>query len=443
MSTVFFDVETNNLRNDRICQIAVIYEEDGIEVFSKSWLIDPESPFADRTIQVHGITPDMVKGAPTFPEVWDEIKGYFRSSLVVGHNISFDLNVLDKVLQYYDIPFEALTYADTMAKASQIPSRVDSFGLQPLCDYFGVILEQHHDAMSDTKACRDLYHIFDQYRKWDKHDEQTYWFGRAKLKADPNELESALLDLDGIVFGIISDGRVDSIELTSIENWIDEHAYQRKYPGFQEAYEIADRIIQTGTIEETDPVRIHELTYQNKGKLYSRTTIALQTLKGIVNGILADDSISEGEIVSLREWLLQNAELRGNYPFDTIFDTIEKVMEDNILSPEEEDELAGIFTRFIDPLAMKQTTDDISVAGKTCCLSGNFVYGSKADVEKKINELGGTVVPSVTKKTDLLIVGGQGSSAWAYGNYGSKVKKALKMQEEGHPIEILGETQIL
>ena len=49
---------------------------------------------------------------------------------------------------------------------------------------------------------------------------------------------------------------------------------------------------------------------------------------------------------------------------------------------------------------------------------------------------------SLTKKTDLLIVGGMGDLVWAYGNYGSKVKKALKMQEEGHSIRILGESEV-
>ena len=76
--TVFFDVETNNGRNDRICQLAMIYEEDGKEVFRKCYLINPESPFSDMTISIHGITPEMVKDAPTFPEVWKEIHEYFE-----------------------------------------------------------------------------------------------------------------------------------------------------------------------------------------------------------------------------------------------------------------------------------------------------------------------------------------------------------------------------
>ncbi|MBR2677754.1 MAG: hypothetical protein IKE28_12730 [Solobacterium sp.] len=439
---VFFDVETNNLRNDRICQLAMIYEEDGQEIFEKCWYIDPESPFAEQTIRIHGITQDMVKDSPSFPAIWKEIQPYFETSLIVGHNVNFDLTVLDKVFQYYDIQMDAVTYGDTISKAGQMAYGSYSYSLDSLCEAFNVVLDHHHDAMSDTRACRELYHIFDKCNPWSTADEHTYWFGKATLKADPNELDSALLDLDGILFGIISDGTVTSEELSAIENWSDSHSYQRKYPGFSEAYEVVNQILESGLIPDGAPEKIHRLSCGYGGKLYSRTTIALQTLKGIVNGIIADDVINEGELLSLRAWMSQNMELHGNYPFDTLFETIEKVMEDNTITSEEQEELLSIFRRFTDPIGLAQDMD-VSIAGKTCCLSGNFVYGSKSTVEKKIIEMGGTIVPSVTKKTDVLIVGGQGSSAWAYGNYGNKVKKALQMQQSGHPIEILGETQVL
>lgn len=440
---LFFDVETNNLRNDRICQLAVIYEEDGKEKYSNSWYINPESPFSERTVQIHGITSEMVKDAPTFPEVWKEIHEYFERSLVIGHNVSFDLTVLDKVFQFYDISADSFTYGDTKDKALQMYNCPDSLGLHPLCDYYGISLDNHHDAMCDTKACRDLYHLFDNYSSWSSFDERTYWFGKAKLKADPNELQSSLLDLDGIVFGIVADGDANYLETTSVQNWCDEHSYQRKYPGFSEAYEIVDKILANGLITQEDSYRIHQIALDCRGNRFSRETIALQTLKGIISGILSDEKIEKNEIISLQAWMKENESLRGNYPFDTIFETIERVMNDDVLSEEERKELTVIFSRFVDPLESSDSGDDVSIAGKTCCLSGNFAFGTKADVEKKITEMGGIVVPSVTKKTDILIVGGEGSSAWAYGNYGSKVKKALKMQEQGNPIEIVGETQIL
>ena len=439
--TVFFDVETNNGRNDRICQLAMIYEEDGKEVFRKCYLINPESPFSDITISIHGITPEMVKDAPTFPEVWKEIHEYFETSLVVAHNICFDRAVLDKVLQCYDIKADAMTCADTMKKANCVSDYYGSTSLDCLCEYLDVPLLHHHDAMCDTDACRKLYHLFDKISPWTKRDEETYRFGKAKLKADPNARDKALLDLDGIVYGIISDGSITTEEFSSVEEWRDTHAWQRKYPGFKEVYSIVDEILATGTIPEDFPVQLHAIARKEGGKLYSNTTVSLQILKGIINGIIADNEISENEIISLHAWMSENEDQRAQYPFDILFHTIERVLEDDYLSKEEKKVLLSLFRRFANPLA-REEEQDVSVDGKNCCLSGNFHIGSKAEVEKIIAERGGNVVPSLTKKTDLLIVGGMGSSAWAYGNYGSKVKKALKMQEEGHSIRILGESEV-
>lgn len=52
---------------------------------------------------------------------------------------------------------------------------------------------------------------------------------------------------------------------------------------------------------------------------------------------------------------------------------------------------------------------------------------------------GGIVGKSVTKKTDYLIVGELGSDMWSSGNYGSKVKKAMELQEKGSTIVIVKE----
>ena len=48
---------------------------------------------------------------------------------------------------------------------------------------------------------------------------------------------------------------------------------------------------------------------------------------------------------------------------------------------------------------------------------------------------------SITKKTNILVVGGQGSSAWSSGTYGTKIKKALELQSKGIEIQIIREAE--
>jgi len=77
--------------------------------------------------------------------------------------------------------------------------------------------------------------------------------------------------------------------------------------------------------------------------------------------------------------------------------------------------------------------------GKVCCLTGSFSNGTKSDVEELIVCRGGSCIDGLNKTVDYLIVGGQGSDSWKYGNYGSKVSKAVQMQEKGSAIQIVGE----
>ena len=56
MLYTFFDVETPNRRNDRICSIrAVVTDQDGTVVEKKSYLVNPESSFDDINVHIHGI----------------------------------------------------------------------------------------------------------------------------------------------------------------------------------------------------------------------------------------------------------------------------------------------------------------------------------------------------------------------------------------------------
>jgi hypothetical protein len=74
-----------------------------------------------------------------------------------------------------------------------------------------------------------------------------------------------------------------------------------------------------------------------------------------------------------------------------------------------------------------------------CCLTGDFKAGPKSIIEEKIKGQGGKCVSSMSAKVDVLIVGELGSEAWAFGNYGTKVQKALELQQAGSSTIIVRE----
>lgn len=174
--------------------------------------------------------------------------------------------------------------------------------------------------------------------------------------------------------------------------------------------------------------------------MYSEKTKAMQNLQQIVIEIIADDNISDKEICELREWLVNHEELKGYYPFDKIFEVVEDVMLDGVMDPYEKQILLNILDAFINPQTEKT---DGNFAGKAVCLSGEFNYGNKKQVEDLLAKKGAIIANTVTCKLDVLILGEAGSAAWKYGNYGSKYEKTCQLNEKGKAIIIVKESDVI
>ena len=152
---VVFDVETPNFNNDRICSIGIAIIENGVVASTVNYLVNPECAFDYRNINIHGIRPEDVADAPTFPEVWDIIGSDFRANLLVAHNAMFDLGVLKKTLVYYGIDESLVYYVDTLRIARQMLKETANHKLPTLCWYYDIELN-HHDSGSDSNACAEL-----------------------------------------------------------------------------------------------------------------------------------------------------------------------------------------------------------------------------------------------------------------------------------------------
>ena len=81
--------------------------------------------------------------------------------------------------------------------------------------------------------------------------------------------------------------------------------------------------------------------------------------------------------------------------------------------------------------------------GKTVCFTGSFMYGTKKELLQKIKDVGGNPADSVTKKTDVLVVGQQDYRVVGDSGMSNKQKKAFQLLEKGQDIEILSETEFL
>ena len=87
--------------------------------------------------------------------------------------------------------------------------------------------------------------------------------------------------------------------------------------------------------------------------------------------------------------------------------------------------------------------DDFSLDYMVCCLTGDFSFGTKLQVEEYIRSLGGALSSSVSKSIDVLIVGSKGNDKWSHGNYGTKIARAIELKASGQGVLILKEADVL
>lgn len=184
-------------------------------------------------------------------------------------------------------------------------------------------------------------------------------------------------------------------------------------------------------------------TSNHRVKKYSDETKALQQLQGFLMGIVADNVLTVEEIVALNNWMDANKELRGNYPFDRVFQALKCVLEDGVIDKDELNDLLILFKQFIMPTEEAEEVQITTIVGKHCCLTGKFSFGEKDKIEQMILEKGGFCDKSVKKSTDYLVVGSQGNENWKQGTYGEKIKKALEWQEKGGSVQIVTEDNFI
>ena len=93
----FIDLETTgvNLSADRIVELAIVRIMPDLSRVTKRKLINPQMPIPQGSSDIHGITDEMVKDAPSFKDVANEIKQFLENCDLGGYNSNrFDIPML-------------------------------------------------------------------------------------------------------------------------------------------------------------------------------------------------------------------------------------------------------------------------------------------------------------------------------------------------------------
>lgn len=144
------DFETATGYRNSICQVGFVRVENGIITKEVNILVQPpDNYYWSRFTDIHGITPAITENEPTFYQIWHLVAPFINDRNVVAHNgFGFDFPVLDKTLNYYNLPTPAYNKFCTY--------KIYKTNLANLCQEHNIPLN-HHDALSDARACAELY----------------------------------------------------------------------------------------------------------------------------------------------------------------------------------------------------------------------------------------------------------------------------------------------
>lgn len=157
MNFISMDFETANRYRSSACSIALVVVRNNEIVDSFYSLINPQEKFEYRNIQVHGITPEDVKDAPTFDQVWQHIAPEFDPShLVAAHNAPFDNSVLKATLGKNDLIIPHYQVIDTVKTSKLFYPEFPNHKLNTVSELLNIDLKQHHNALYDSVACAKI-----------------------------------------------------------------------------------------------------------------------------------------------------------------------------------------------------------------------------------------------------------------------------------------------
>lgn len=149
-----FDLETTgiNISTDRIVEIAIIRIQPDGEKKIKRKLINPGIPIPEAITEVHGISNEMIRHAPAFREVANELKQFLENCDLSGYNSNrFDIPMLaEEFLRAgIDFDFSNRVLLDVQKIFHMMEQRTLSAAYKFYCDKS---LENAHSAEADAMA---------------------------------------------------------------------------------------------------------------------------------------------------------------------------------------------------------------------------------------------------------------------------------------------------
>ncbi|NBE54902.1 DEDDh family exonuclease [Streptomyces boluensis] len=151
------DVETTGLaRDDRIVSAAV-YQLDAHGDVEDHWytLVNPERD--PGPVWIHGLTSDVLAGAPLFPQIAEEFSARLDGRVLVAHNAVFDWSMIAREYARARLTAPVRQRLCTIALSKELRLPLPNHKLESLAAHFGVVQQRAHHALDDARVLAEAF----------------------------------------------------------------------------------------------------------------------------------------------------------------------------------------------------------------------------------------------------------------------------------------------
>ena len=161
LSYTVFDTETTGLQpsqGDEIIQIGAtrIVNRRLLRHECFDQLIDPRCRLSQQSIEVHGITPELLVGQPFIDSVLPKFHAFCADTVLVGHNAAFDMRFLQLKEKQTGVRFEQ-PVLDTLLLSAILHPNQTSHRLEAIAERLGVSVFGRHTALGDAIVTGEVF----------------------------------------------------------------------------------------------------------------------------------------------------------------------------------------------------------------------------------------------------------------------------------------------
>ncbi|QNL48632.1 GIY-YIG nuclease family protein [Olivibacter sp. SDN3] len=192
MEYAIVDIETTGgyAAGNGITEIAIHIYDGMSTTFTYESLINPQMPIPLYITALTGIDDDMVRDAPSFAEIAEEVYSLLEGRVFVAHNVNFDYSFLKHQLATcgYQLTVPKLC---TVRLSRRLYPGFLSYSLGKLCQQLQITIHERHRAAGDVKATTIL---FSKLLAKDKGEVQTMLRRASKEQVLPPHLPKENFD---------------------------------------------------------------------------------------------------------------------------------------------------------------------------------------------------------------------------------------------------------